>query len=154
MEKNEKKKTALNDWGTLIADFNALPKIVKKFFILCAVFLFFFAIFATPDMPSEADRMRNRIAELQKDMREKANLVGYEQYSSGQSARQAKGAIVNALSNPMGPSEEDRKNYREGVDEIRYKDEISNELIAQIAADQAEIKRIQDNLAAGVYKEK
>lgn len=154
MKEKEKKKTALNDWGTLIADFNALPKIIKRFFIVCAVFLFFFAIFATPDMPSETDRMRNRIAYLQDDIKSQTQTLGMVGYSAEKSAKEARRALAEGITNPLGPTEDNREDYQDGVRDVNAGEEISREIITKIASDRAEIEKIQQNLAAGVYKEK
>lgn len=58
---------------------------------------------------SEADRMRNRIAELQKEIIEQTKLVNYLQYSANKSAMQARRSLANGISNPMGASDADRK---------------------------------------------
>lgn len=164
MKEKGKKKTALNDWGTLIDDFtgvkeefNALPKSGKIFSIVAfLVFMGFGIYFLNNLFPnlSEADRMRNRIAELQKEIIEQTKLVSYAQYSAQKSAMQARRSLANGISNPMGASEADRKNYQEGIDNLEEQGDIASDTLAQIEAEKAEIEKIQQNLAAGVYKEK
>jgi len=164
MKKKEKKKTAFNDWGTLIAEFketadefDVLPKSGKIFSIVAFLafmgFCLYFINNLFPDI-SEADRMQNRIAALQEDIKSQTATLGMVQYSSGKSAKQAQQAIADGITNPLGPTEKNREDYQDGVKDIGSGDEMSEEIIAKIAEDQAEIKRIQQNLAAGVYKEK
>lgn len=154
----KKNKSVIEQYMEVKAEFNALSKAGKIISIVaflgimgCGIYFINNNLF--PNI-SEADRMRNRIAELQKEIIEQTKLVNYLQYSANKSAMQARRSLANGISNPMGASDADRKNYQEGIDDLREDGDIANEAFEKIKADQSEIEKIQQNLAAGVYKEK
>lgn len=158
MDNVSKSKSVIEQYMEVKAEFNALSKAGKIISIVaflgimgCGIYFINNNLF--PNI-SEADRMRNRIAELQKEIIEQTKLVNYLQYSANKSAMQARRSLANGISNPMGASDADRKNYQEGIDDLREDGDIANDALEKIKADQAEIEKIQQNLAAGVYKEK
>jgi len=154
MDNVRKNKSIVDVFRETKAEFDELPKFGKIFITVCIVFIIAIFLFSNDGGPSEADRMRNRIASLQEDISEQMKLVSYAQYSAQKSAAQARRSLANGISNPMGASEDERKNYQEGIDNLQEQGDISDDTFAQIEAEKAEIQKIQQNLAAGVYKEK